>query len=177
MKRLAIRGVRAGAAAVLATYAVSPSPAARHGAAAEGRGAAAEGGDADADQSPGNYVDLLKQTSGQPVTPAQVAQARQQAASISTGDSTSWQFVGPTNVGGRVVDLAVDPTTSPSTVYAAVSSGGDIENNAGGVTRTPAGPASAPPAAGALPPRPGRPPWAGPPHPDPRRGGRTRPAG
>src|SRR5260370_7206945 len=70
IKRLAILLVAAGAAAVLATYAVSPSPAARHGAAAEGRGAAAEGGDADADQKPGNYVDLLNQTSGQPVTPA-----------------------------------------------------------------------------------------------------------
>src|SRR5260370_8824224 len=66
IKRLAILLVAAGAAAVLATYAVSPSPAARHGAAAEGRGAAAEGGAAGPAHSPGTYADRLKQPARTP---------------------------------------------------------------------------------------------------------------
>jgi hypothetical protein len=96
-----------------------------------------QGEEEDEDESLPSYLDL-KETSGQPVTEAQIQQARQQAANIPTGDAAAWQTVGPTNVGGRVVDLAVDPTTSPSTVYAAVSSGGIMKSVDGGVTWTPA---------------------------------------
>ncbi|MDR3080430.1 MAG: hypothetical protein LBV60_05800 [Streptomyces sp.] len=87
---------------------------------------------------------------GQPSSGAQLVQAQQQAASVPTTDSASWQFVGPTNVGGRVVDLAVDPTTSPSTVYAAVSSGGIMKSTDGGTTWSPAWPSSNTQAMGAL---------------------------
>jgi hypothetical protein len=53
-----------------------------------------------------------------------VAQARQQATNVPVGDAAASKFVGPTNVGGRVNDIAVDPTTTPTTLYAAVTSGG-----------------------------------------------------
>jgi photosystem II stability/assembly factor-like uncharacterized protein len=90
----------------------------------------------------GALSDLLdiKNTSNQMLSQAQVKQARAQAAAISTGDTTPWQFVGPTTIGGRVVDLAIDPTTSPSTVYAAISSGGIMKSADSGVTWTPAWP-------------------------------------
>ncbi len=83
----------------------------------------------------------MKESSGERMTLAQVERAQRQAARISTGAPAPWQFVGPTNVGGRVVDLAIDPTTSPSTVFAAVSSGGGImKSTDGGVRFTPAYP-------------------------------------
>src|SRR5438477_8630010 len=34
-----------------------------------------------------------------------------------------WQFVGPTNIGGRVLDIAVDPVM-PNTIYVAAATGG-----------------------------------------------------
>src|SRR5689334_9154338 len=57
----------------------------------------------EADDSP--PLDL---NDGQPVSQAQVTLARQQALRIPTGDRAPWRFVGPTNIGGRVVDLALD---------------------------------------------------------------------
>lgn len=81
---------------------------------------------------------------------AQAAQARKQAARIPRGGTGSWQNVGPTNIGGRVVDLAIDPTTSPSTVYAAISSGGVMKSTDGGTTWAPAWPDSNTQAMGAL---------------------------
>src|SRR5579859_2966178 len=89
--------------AVACTSAAAPRASAPHGA------ASALGGDARDDaESPGPSE--LKD--GRPATAAQVAQAQQQAAAIPVGDPQAWQFVGPTNIGGRVVDLATDPTTS-----------------------------------------------------------------
>ncbi|WP_345630319.1 WD40/YVTN/BNR-like repeat-containing protein [Rugosimonospora acidiphila] len=89
--------------------------------------------------------------SGHPTGEAQVALARQQASRIPTGDTKQpWQSVGPTNVGGRVTDLAIDPTTSPSTVYAAVTSGGIMKSTDGGVTWAPSYPTGDQQAMGAL---------------------------
>jgi photosystem II stability/assembly factor-like uncharacterized protein len=78
------------------------------------------------------------------------AQAGRQAANAPLGDAAAWKFVGPTNIGGRVIDLAVDPTTTPSTVYAAVASGGIMKSTDGGVTWTSAWPASNEQVMGAL---------------------------
>ncbi|WP_203920756.1 WD40/YVTN/BNR-like repeat-containing protein [Rugosimonospora africana] len=103
----------------------------------------------DEDEAPAGYLDL-KDSSGQPVTAAQIARAQRQAAAIPSGDNGAWTYTGPTNVGGRVVDLAVDPTTSPSTVYAAVSSGGIMKSTDGGVTWSAAWPTSNTQAMGAL---------------------------
>jgi hypothetical protein len=170
IRRLAVLVVAAGTV-LSAAVAFTPGPAPRHDGA--GRAAAAEAGDADLGEGPGNYADLLKETSGQPVTPAQVAHARQQAASIPAGDLTSWRFVGPTNVGGRVVDLAIDPATSPSTLYAAVSSGGIMKSTDGGVTWTPAWPDSDTQAMGALARGPDGTLWAGTGEANPSGGGDT----
>ncbi|HEX3493384.1 MAG TPA: hypothetical protein VHU92_28870, partial [Streptosporangiaceae bacterium] len=49
-----------------------------------------------------------------------------------------------------MIDLAVDPTTTPSTVYAAVASGGIMKSTDGGVTWTSAWPASNEQVMGAL---------------------------
>lgn len=116
-------------------------------AAAPHRAAAAPAGDAQ-EESDSPQPSELKD--GHPASPAQVAQARQQAAAIGVGDKNAWQFVGPTNVGGRVVDLAMDPTTSPTTLYAAVSSGGIMKSTDGGTTWSPAWPSADTQAMGAL---------------------------
>jgi photosystem II stability/assembly factor-like uncharacterized protein len=110
---------------------------------------------------------------GQPVSPGQVAQARRQAASVPTGDATPWQFVGPTNIGGRVADVAVDPTTSPSTVYAAVTSGGVMKSTDGGTTWSPAWPTRTTQAIGALARGPDGTLWAGTGEANPSGGGDT----
>lgn len=60
----------------------------------------------------------------------------------NAGADAAWKFVGPTNIGGRITDIAVDPTTTPSTVYAAVASGGIMKSTDGGMTWTPAWPTS-----------------------------------
>jgi photosystem II stability/assembly factor-like uncharacterized protein len=71
--------------------------------------------------APADYL-TLKFTSGHDVTPAQIKRALQQARAMKSGGG-AWGQVGPTNVGGRVTDLAVDPR-HPNTFYAAVSGGG-----------------------------------------------------
>ncbi|HEV2950476.1 MAG TPA: hypothetical protein VGZ51_00080, partial [Actinomycetota bacterium] len=64
-------------------------------------------------------------------TPAEYHAALDQAAAIGTLTEkkypslthTEWSLVGPTNVGGRITDLVVDPTT-PGTIYTAAAAGG-----------------------------------------------------
>lgn len=60
-----------------------------------------------------------------------------------------WQFVGPRNIGGRILDIAVDPTL-PDTIYAASASGGLWRSNDAGLRFTPAWPADLPQAVGAV---------------------------
>lgn len=110
---------------------------------------------------------------GQLSSPAQVSQASHQAASIPAGDANGWQFVGPTNIGGRVADLAVDPTTSPSTVYAAITSGGIMKSTDGGSTWSAAWPTSGTQAMGALARGPDGTLWAGTGEANPSGGGDT----
>jgi photosystem II stability/assembly factor-like uncharacterized protein len=110
---------------------------------------------------------------GLPASAAQVDQARQQAANVSVGDAAAWRFVGPTNIGGRIVDVAVDPTTSPSTVYGAVSSGGIMKSTDGGVTWSPAWPTANTQAMGALARGPDGTLWAGTGEANPSGGGDT----
>ena len=121
----------------------------------------------DADKPPPNLND------GQLASPAQVSQARQQAATIPAGDANGWQFTGPANIGGRVADLAVDPTTTPSTVYAAVTSGGIMKSTDGGDRWSPAWPSSGTQAMGALARGPDGTLWAGTGEANPSGGGDT----
>ncbi|MFB7329554.1 WD40/YVTN/BNR-like repeat-containing protein [Streptomyces sp. NPDC056190] len=107
-------------------------------------------GEEEEEEAPVDYL-AVKHNSGHPVSAGQVTLARRQAARIPTGDaSRPWQTVGPTNVGGRVIDLAIDPTTSPSTVYAGVSSGGIMKSTDGGVNWKAAWPSDTQQAMGAL---------------------------
>ncbi|HEX6518729.1 MAG TPA: hypothetical protein VF070_01760 [Streptosporangiaceae bacterium] len=110
---------------------------------------------------------------GHPASLAQVAQARQQAANVPVGDLTSWRFTGPTNIGGRVVDLAVDPTAAPSALYAAVSSGGIMKSSDSGMTWSPAWPSANTQAMGALARSPDGTLWAGTGEANPSGGGDT----
>ncbi len=59
------------------------------------------------------------------------AQARR-SRSIARNSNT-WQPVGPTNVGGRIADIACHPT-DPSIVYAGTASGGVFKTTDGGTT-------------------------------------------
>ncbi|HEX9823353.1 MAG TPA: glycosyl hydrolase [Actinomycetota bacterium] len=63
--------------------------------------------------------------------------------------AAEWGLVGPTNIGGRVVDLAVDPTT-PGTVFAAVATGGVWKTTDGGTTFSLAWPTDLSPSMGAI---------------------------
>src|SRR6266550_963592 len=72
---------------------------------------------------PADYL-TTKFSSGQDITLDQVRQARAQAAKIpDEAGKKSWSYVGPSNIGGRIVGLVVDPTR-PDTVYVAASGGG-----------------------------------------------------
>ena len=51
----------------------------------------------------------------------------------------TWDLVGPTNIGGRVTDLVVDPTT-PNTLYVAAAGGGIWKSTDAGMTYAPAWP-------------------------------------
>ncbi|MGH8861040.1 MAG: hypothetical protein ACRDVG_07360, partial [Jatrophihabitantaceae bacterium] len=83
-----------------------------------------DGGDGEHDGGPVAPADYLtrKFTSGKDVTPAQVRRAQAQANALPSTQQ-QWQLVGPSNIGGRMTGLAVDPR-QPDTLYAAASGGG-----------------------------------------------------
>jgi hypothetical protein len=82
------------------------------------------------------------------VTGAQIRRARSQAASIPS-TSTSWEYVGADNIGGRVTDVVVDPSQA-NTIYVASAGGGVWKSTDAGMTYTPAWPSGNPQAIGAL---------------------------
>jgi photosystem II stability/assembly factor-like uncharacterized protein len=156
---LALTAAAAGSAAAVVPSAIAPPKAAPL--------TGDLGDEADTPPPPSDLKD------GHPASLAQVAQARQQAADVPVGDRASWRFTGPTNIGGRVVDLAVNPGTSPSTVYAAVSSGGIMKSTDGGMTWSPAWPSADTQAMGALARGPDGTLWAGTGEANPSGGGDT----
>ncbi len=99
-----------------------------------------EPGEAGGPADPAEYL-TLKWTSGQDVTPAMVDRAKKQAAAIPQGHGASWQLVGPSNIGARIVDLVVDPSEA-NTIYIAVSGGGVWKSEDAGATFQPAWPDS-----------------------------------
>src|SRR5215471_13598628 len=63
--------------------------------------------------------------------------------------SARWRFVGPTNIGGRVVDIAVDPVAA-DTIYVAAATGGVWKSIDRGARFTSIWPAANPQSLGAL---------------------------
>ena len=60
----------------------------------------------------------------------------QKAALLKTGATPVWQLIGPSNTGGRIVDVEM-PKGSTSTIYAAAASGGIFKSADFGVTWSP----------------------------------------
>jgi hypothetical protein len=98
------------------------------------------------------FVDS-RQVPGDVITTGDLELAARQAAAIPRDlpglVSPGWTLVGPSNVGGRVTDIAPDPT-QPGTVYAAVATAGLWKSTDGGVTMTKAWPDDFPQSIGAV---------------------------
>ncbi len=100
-------------------------------------------GDAErlADSSPPEDWFLSQRVYGQGVPAGALARAAKQVATIDrltpAGGGTvgpgTWTFAGPTNIGGRVLDIAVDPQRS-DTLYIAAASGGVWKSEDAGLT-------------------------------------------
>src|ERR687895_19402 len=82
---------------------------------------------------------------------AAVTQAIAQSRAAGTGAATDqvWTELGPSNIGGRIRDVAVDPRT-PGVVYAATGSGGLWRTTDGGATFAMAWPVHLPQSMGAV---------------------------
>lgn len=98
------------------------------------------------------YLDS-RQIPGDVITPGDLDLATQQAAAIP-GElhglvNPNWSFVGPSNVGGRVTDIAPDQT-QPGTVFVAVATAGLWKSSDGGLTMTKTWPDDFPQAIGAV---------------------------
>jgi photosystem II stability/assembly factor-like uncharacterized protein len=106
-----------------------------------------EGEDDGGPAAPAEYM-TKKFTSGKDVTPAQVRRAEAQAAALPNTNQ-SWHLVGPSNIGGRVVDLVVDPQHA-NTIYVAASGGGVWKSTDAGKTFAAAWPANLTQTLGAL---------------------------
>ena len=81
------------------------------------------------------------------------ARARAIAAATSRNapalEAPAWRFEGPADVGGRIVDLVVDPNHA-NTVYVLAATGGVWRTTDGGKTFSPVWPASYPQSMGAI---------------------------
>ena len=92
---------------------------------------------------------------GIPADALEKAAAQAAALTLATGQSDSqlaaarWKFVGPTNIGGRVVDIAVDPVIA-DTIYVAAATGGVWKSKDRGARFTSIWPAANPQSMGAL---------------------------
>ena len=92
---------------------------------------------------------------GIPTGALEKAGAQAAALTLITGQSDSqsatarWKFVGPTNIGGRVVDIAVDPATA-DTIYVAAATGGVWKSKDRGARFSSIWPAANPQSMGAL---------------------------
>ena len=61
------------------------------------------------------------------------ARAVRATGALTAGAKATWELEGPTNIGGRLTDLAIDPD-DPDTVYVAAATGGVWKSTDGGVT-------------------------------------------
>jgi photosystem II stability/assembly factor-like uncharacterized protein len=80
-------------------------------------------------QSPPDDFMLTQRLTGGVISLGALQRAATQALSLeetataANGTGNTWQLVGPTNIGGRLVDVAIDPVLA-DTVYIAAASGG-----------------------------------------------------
>ncbi|MFL6142827.1 MAG: WD40/YVTN/BNR-like repeat-containing protein [Labedaea sp.] len=88
--------------------------------------------------APFEHSYLQKTIPGQELPRHAFDQAAAQADRLPTVGG-HWNLVGPTNIGGRIVDLAVDPRRADA-VYVAAASGGLWHSSDAGATFTPAWP-------------------------------------
>jgi photosystem II stability/assembly factor-like uncharacterized protein len=115
---------------------------------------------------------FAKESSGQSVSMGQLSTAAAQADKIPAPDKTAWQEIGPTNVGGRVVDMAVDPRHA-KTLYIAAAGGGVWKSTDEGSTFTSVWPTDYTQTMGALAMGPDGTLWAGTGEANPAGGGMT----
>src|SRR3954463_4462041 len=87
------------------------------------------------------------------ILPAAMAQSRALARATRRSDPTvanaTWQLVGPTNIGGRVLDIAIDPDRA-DTIYIASAGGGVWKSTDAGTTFSSAWPSDQTQSIGAL---------------------------
>jgi photosystem II stability/assembly factor-like uncharacterized protein len=80
---------------------------------------------------------------------AQAAALTEEAKLDPVRAAARWKFVGPTNIGGRVVDIAVDPVAT-DTIYVAAATAGIWKSTDKGLNFTAIWPATNPQSMGAL---------------------------
>ncbi len=94
--------------------------------------------------APGGFFDAQRADgSGAPADPAAYARAMGEADALTTDTArrdpalaaARWQLMGPTAIGGRVLDIAVD-ATEDNTLYIATATGGVWKSTDGGTTYT-----------------------------------------
>jgi photosystem II stability/assembly factor-like uncharacterized protein len=140
--------VAAAAASVAAVLSMAPAPP---------RTPAPSEAEHRAPEAPPDEWLLSMRLSGGTVTPAQLRRASLQAERLgrmTQADAPSlaqatWTFHGPQVIGGRILDLAVDPLAA-DTLYAAAATGGVWKSTDAGGTFFPAWPAGLNQAVGAL---------------------------
>ncbi|MGH2944922.1 MAG: WD40/YVTN/BNR-like repeat-containing protein [Solirubrobacteraceae bacterium] len=79
----------------------------------------------------------------------QAQEIRSQTAASAARKAAAWSLEGPTNIGGRLADLAIHPT-EPDTVYVAAATGGVWKTTDGGATLQQAWPDDASQSMGAI---------------------------
>jgi photosystem II stability/assembly factor-like uncharacterized protein len=114
-----------------------------------------EAGEEEHKGSPDEWL-LARRTSGGAVSSAKLARAtrealelRRRAAQRGAGVEAAWSFVGPETIGGRLLDIAIDPNDA-NTLYVAAASGGVWKSVDAGLTLISAWPDDNAQAVGAL---------------------------
>src|ERR1051325_2434728 len=113
-------------------------------------------GEAESEAAPDDWM-ISQRVNGigvpRSATEAAARQADRLAARTAALDpawaAAAWQSIGPTNIGGRILDIALDPSAA-STLYVASASGGVWKSTDTGSTFTAAWPASFPQPIGAI---------------------------
>jgi photosystem II stability/assembly factor-like uncharacterized protein len=124
-------------------------------AAEEGEDAAAEEGENPAEPAEWMWLQRANPDGSIPPTAYQEALTQTRRIEGETRRSTpqlsdvQWKLLGPSNVGGRLIDIVTDPR-SPGTVYVAAGTGGVWKSTDGGATLTSAWSDGLPQSMGAL---------------------------